>query len=77
LLAVKLMANRQAQIPFNPKLGVGRWIRDWCYRHGMILRNNGDILVIAPSLIISKTEADFMLGLIEKAIRQASARFHV
>ncbi|MFH1478076.1 MAG: aspartate aminotransferase family protein [Verrucomicrobiota bacterium] len=77
LLAVKLMADRQAQKPFNPKLGVGSWIRDWCYRHGMILRNNGDILVLAPSLIISKTEADFMLGLIEKAIRQASARFHV
>ena len=77
LLAVKLMADRQAQKPFNPKLGVGSWIRDWCYRHGMILRNNGDILVLAPSLIISKTEADFMLALIEKAIRQASARFHV
>lgn len=77
LLAVKLMADRQAQKPFNPKLGVGSWIRDWCYRHGMILRNNGDILVIAPSLIISKTEADFMLALIEKSIRQASARFHV
>ncbi|MBU4274136.1 MAG: aspartate aminotransferase family protein [Planctomycetes bacterium] len=77
LLAVKLMADRQAQIPFDPKLGVGGWIRDWCYRHGMILRNNGDILVLAPSLIISKTEADFMLALIEKAIRQASTRFHV
>ncbi|MFH1969543.1 MAG: aspartate aminotransferase family protein [Verrucomicrobiota bacterium] len=77
LLAVKLMADRQTQKPFDPKLGIGRWIRDWCYRHGMILRNNGDILVIAPSLIISKTEADFMLALIEKAIRQASARFHV
>ncbi|MCX6991937.1 MAG: aspartate aminotransferase family protein [Kiritimatiellaeota bacterium] len=77
LLAVKLMADRQTQTSFNPKLGVGSWIRDWCYRHGMILRNNGDILVLAPSLIISKTEADFMLALIEKAIRQASARFQV
>jgi len=41
----------------------------------MILRNNGDILVIAPSLIISQAEADFMLDLFEGAIAGAAAHF--
>jgi len=72
LLAVKLVKDRKTMAPFDPKLCVGSRIRDYCYQHGMILRNNGDILVIAPSLIISKKEADFMLNLIETAInRQA------
>ncbi len=59
----------------DPKLGVGTWIRDWCHRNGMILRNNGDILVIAPSLIISRAEADFMLDLFDGAIAGATAHF--
>jgi len=67
LLALKLNVD--------PKLGVGTWIRDWCHRNGMILRNNGDILVIAPSLIISREEADFMLGLFDGAIGGAMAHF--
>jgi adenosylmethionine-8-amino-7-oxononanoate aminotransferase len=54
---------------------VGIWIRDWCWKNGMILRNNGNILVLAPSLIITKKEADFMLDLIERAIRAAEKRF--
>jgi adenosylmethionine-8-amino-7-oxononanoate aminotransferase len=63
------------QLNVDPKLGVGTWIRDWCHRNGMILRNNGDILVIAPSLIISPEEADFMLGLFDGAIGGAVAHF--
>jgi adenosylmethionine-8-amino-7-oxononanoate aminotransferase len=59
----------------DPGLGVGTWIRDWCHEHGMILRNNGDILVLAPSLILSQEEADLMLGLIEEAIQGAMAHY--
>jgi len=65
LLAVKLDANAE----------VGTWIRDWCWNNGMILRNNGNILVLAPSLTISKDEADFMLDLIEKSIVAALKHF--
>jgi len=75
LLAVRLVADQAKNTPFNPKLGVGSWIREWCYQHGMILRNNGEILVIAPSLIISKKEADFMLGLMESALKAATKKF--
>jgi adenosylmethionine-8-amino-7-oxononanoate aminotransferase len=35
------------------------------------LRNNGDILVIAPSLIITKAEADWVVDLIDRAITAA------
>lgn len=61
----------------DPALNVGAWIRDWCHRHGMILRCNGNIMVLAPSLIISREETDFMLGLIEQAIVGAMAHFEL
>lgn len=59
----------------DPELKVGTFIRDWCHEHGMILRNNGDILVLAPSLVLSREEADTMLGLIEGAIGAAEREF--
>jgi adenosylmethionine-8-amino-7-oxononanoate aminotransferase len=68
LQAVWLMADPAAGTPFEPELGVGTRIRDWCFEHGMILRNNGDILVLAPSLIISKAECDEVLARIDEAI---------
>jgi putrescine aminotransferase len=53
------------------KPALGNRIGAWCYRNGMILRNNGDILVIAPSLIITKAEADWVVDLIDRAIAAA------
>ena len=75
LLAVELAAERSPRKKLNPKLGVGSWIRDWCYENGMILRNNGDILVIAPALIISPEEIDLMIGLMGQAIEAAIEHF--
>ncbi len=46
-----------------------------CCKNGMILRNNGDILVIAPALIMTKDEADEMLGKIDLAISDAAKHF--
>ncbi|OGV48792.1 MAG: hypothetical protein A2017_21445 [Lentisphaerae bacterium GWF2_44_16] len=53
----------------DKKLGIGGRIREWCWQNGMILRNNGDILVLAPSLIITEKEVDLMLGKIEGAFK--------
>jgi len=63
------------QLDVDPKLGVGTWIRDWCYNHEMILRNNGDILVLAPSLVLTRNEADFMLDHMEEAIVAAQEHY--
>lgn len=63
------------QLEVDPALGVGTWVRDWCHENGMILRNNGDILVLAPSLIITREECDLMLGLIESAVTEAAAHY--
>lgn len=71
LWAVILDGSRLGRSVPGGKQCLGSWISDWCYRKGMILRNNGDILVIAPSLIITRSEADWVLELIDCAISEA------
>ncbi len=63
------------ELDVDPKLGVGGWIRDYCWKNGMILRNNGDILVYAPALIMTQKEIDEMLARTEKAIKAAVKHF--
>ena len=75
LWAVELMQRRKPKMKLDPKLGVGSWIREYCWKRGMILRNNGDILVIAPALIMTKDEIDIMLDLTEEAIAAATKHF--
>ncbi|RKY64758.1 MAG: hypothetical protein DRQ02_11085 [Candidatus Latescibacterota bacterium] len=75
ILAIQLVADRKSKAPLDPKLKVGTWIRDYCWEHGMILRNNGDILVIAPAFTMAKEEADKMLELMEQGICEAIKHF--
>lgn len=75
LLAVELMQDPKTKKRFDPKLGVGRWIGDWCFEHGVIMRNNGEILVMAPALTITKEEVDTVLALLDQAIAAALEHF--
>lgn len=77
LLAVELTADRTKRTPLDARLEAGSYIRDYCYENGMILRNNGDILVVAPSLTINHAEADFMLKLMGKAVVNACQHYKI
>jgi len=72
LWAIELTDGKE---PLDAGLGVGSWIRDYCYENGMILRNNGDILVIAPALVMTRKQIDEMLDLMEGAIAAATELF--
>ncbi len=75
LWAVELLADRPTRRQLDPKLGVGNFIRQYCWEHGMILRNNGNILVIAPALVISDAEIDFMLKTLGGALAAAMSKY--
>ena len=76
LLAVNLDDNPEKGKPFDKKLAVGNWVRDYCYGKGMIMRNNGDILVVAPAVVMTKKEADIMLDILEDGVAAANTHFH-
>ena len=71
LWAVELVGNRETRAPLNPPGKAGGFISDFCRKAGMILRNNGDILVLAPALVMTVGQADRILNLLHKAIDSA------
>jgi adenosylmethionine-8-amino-7-oxononanoate aminotransferase len=66
----------QAQfLAVDPKLAVGSFIRDYCYANGMIMRNNGNILVFAPALIITRAQIDDIMRILDAALGEAERKF--
>lgn len=55
---------------FDPDLAVGMICRDFCFNGGVIMRAVGDRMIIAPPLVISKSEIDTMIDLITRALNQ-------
>jgi len=75
LWAVELVADRETRAPLSPAGKVGSLVNDWCRRNGMILRNNGDLLVMAPALVMTNEQADEMVDGLDKAIEAAAREF--
>jgi adenosylmethionine-8-amino-7-oxononanoate aminotransferase len=75
LQALFLTSDNRSPKPLDDRLNVGGFIRDFCYQHGIILRNNGDILVFAPALIIRREEIDEILSVLRRALAGAGERF--
>ena len=75
--AIDLMKDRETGEKLDPKLGGGIAVRDWCWGNGMILRNNGDFLVIAPALIITKEEIDIMVANVDRALAHVIEKFRL
>jgi len=68
LWAVELVADRDTREPLSPPGRAGRMVNDFCRDAGMILRNNGDILVMAPALIMTDAQADEMVAILDRAL---------
>lgn len=75
LWAIELSANRETHEEL--RVDAGTWIRDWCWDNGMILRNNGNMLVIAPALIITREEVDRVMDFLHRGIRAAMKYFGI
>ncbi len=73
LWALELVADNTGNAPLD--VDAGTFIRDWCWEKGMILRNNRNILVIAPALIITNEEIDTVVDYLDRAIPAAMEHF--
>ena len=71
LWAVELVANRDTRESFSSPGRAGGFISRFCRESGMILRNNGDIVVMAPALVMTDEQADEMIDTVDKAIEEA------
>ena len=62
--ALELVADKTSLERFDKKIGVGTICRDVCVNNGLVMRAVGDIMIIAPPLIITREQID---ELMEKA----------
>ena len=62
--ALELVADKTSLERFDKKIGVGTICRDICVNNGLVMRAVGDIMIIAPPLIITREQID---ELMEKA----------
>ena len=47
------------------------------YEKNIILRNNGEILVLAPALTISKKEADIIISALDEVLSDTIKHFNL
>jgi len=73
LWAVELVADRETREPLSPAGQAGAQVNRCCREEGMILRNNGDILVMAPALVMTDAQADEMVTKLDAAIERTVA----
>jgi len=71
LWAVELVADRETREPLVPAGRAGAFVNKTCRENGMIMRNNGDILVMAPALVMTDEQADEMVSKLDAAIAAA------
>jgi putrescine---pyruvate transaminase len=68
MAAIQLSRNSHAREAFAAKLGIGLVCRRHCFENGLVMRAVGDRMIIAPPLIITRTQIDEMFALIRQAL---------
>ena len=63
-----LAKDKSKKLSFDPDAAVGMICRGHCFHEGVIMRAVGDRMIIAPPLIIGKTEIDTMIALIRRCL---------
>jgi adenosylmethionine-8-amino-7-oxononanoate aminotransferase len=77
LLAIELVKDKKTRERIDPELRVGTWMKNRFYEKGLIIRNNDEILVLAPALNINKREADIILSALDEVLSDAIKHFNL
>jgi putrescine aminotransferase len=66
--AVQLVKDKAKHLPFPSDLEVGMLCRGHCFGNGLIMRAVGDRMIVAPPLVITRTQIDEMMALIRRCL---------
>ena len=66
--AVQLVKHKERLESFAPERGVGMLCRGHCFGNGLIMRAVGDRMIVAPPLIMTRTQIDDMVALIHRCL---------
>jgi len=68
MAALQLVKDKSTGAVFDPELGIGMVCRGHCFGNGLIMRAVGDRMIIAPPLVITRSQVDEMVGLIRRCL---------
>jgi putrescine aminotransferase len=68
LLLVRDKDGPRGGTPFEPEREVGMLCRGHCFREGLIMRAVGDRMIVAPPLVITRSQIDEMVALIRRCL---------
>ena len=74
--AVQLVKDPALGTPFDDKLEVGMVCRGHCFGNGLIMRAVGDRMIVAPPLVITRSQIDEMMALIRRCLDLTLADAH-
>jgi len=66
--AILLVKDKATGAAFPQELEMGMVCRGHCFREGLIMRAVGDRMIIAPPLVITRTQIDEMMALIRRCL---------
>lgn len=68
MAALQLVRDKDSGTLFDPSLAVGMVCRGHCFGNGLIMRAVGDRMIIAPPLVITRSQIDELGGLIRRCL---------
>jgi putrescine aminotransferase len=74
--AMLLVKDKGLGTPFDPEVEIGMVCRGHCFAQGVIMRAVGDRMIIAPPLVITRTQIDEMAALIRRCLDLTLADAH-
>ena len=74
LAGIELILDKECGQSFDPKLLVAGRICQTARKHGLIVRNIGDVIVFMPPLVSTPQQIEAMLCLLEQAMQEVFAQ---
>jgi adenosylmethionine-8-amino-7-oxononanoate aminotransferase len=70
LVAVELVNDKETKKTFDPELGIGQKVKDLLYEKGLVTRMLGEIICLAPPLIINDEQTDKIADIVIETIEE-------
>jgi adenosylmethionine-8-amino-7-oxononanoate aminotransferase len=68
MCGVELVADRATKAPFPPERKVGEKVRRAAEARGLFTRIRGDVILLAPPLVVTEAQVDRIVQILGEAI---------
>ncbi len=75
--AVELVRDKTTRERLAPESGAAIYCRDWANAHGLMVRQTGDAMIMAPPLVSHPEEIDELVALLTQALDATGAHYGV